>query len=109
MDAVRRVLQELERQAQAEAERRNEAFQQAEAAKQPPKGQAKRKKQKKQPDPGQVQTPDDGMTKVEAIPTSAGATVGVDIRTSVWNRQRVLDALSLTIALGPPPGLNDDW
>jgi hypothetical protein len=112
MDAVMKVLKELERQAQAEAERRNQAFQQAEAAKKPPpQGQKpkgkKQKKQGQQPAP-KLQVADDKLTEVEAIPTSAGAQVSTDARASTWNRQRVLDALTLTIALGPPPGLSDD-
>lgn len=107
-----KVLKELERQAQAEAERRNQAFQETQIAKKPPPQgqQPKRKKQKKQSEQApKLQVADDNLTPVEAIPTSAGAEVSVEPNTSKWNRQRILDALTLTIALGPPPGLSDDW
>lgn len=105
-----KVLKELERQAQAEAERRNQAFQETQIAKKPAaQGQPKRKKQKKQQPEPRLEVADDNLTPVEAIPTSPAAQVSVDPNSSQWNRQRILDALTLTIALGPPPGLSDDW
>lgn len=94
MDAVMKILKEIERQAAAEADRQNQerarAFE-----------EEARSRKRAEPVAPVVETP--------PMPQSEPAAVSpVEEATPRWSRQRVLDALQLQMALGPPPGL-EGW
>lgn len=92
MDAVMKILKEIERQGQ-----------QARQAPAPaPVDDARTRRQEGQDreraamDKAQSESGEDAEW---LIPKDAPARAG-------WSRQRILDALSLSVALGPPPGLD---
>ena len=116
MDQIMKVLQELERNARAEMERQAEAARAEAAARaakanrqaQPP-AQRKRKQKRQEPPQQRLEAPDEALSPVAEIPTSAAPQVSQERSTSNWDRKRILDAFTLMQALGPPPGLRDDW
>lgn len=113
MDQIMKVLQELERNARAEMERQAEAARAqaaAQAARANPQAQQRKRKKQQQQKQQRLEAPEESLTPVAPIPTSAPPQVAVE-RTARrgWDRKRIVDALTLMTALGPPPGLSDDW
>ena len=88
MDAVMKILKELERQNQAP---KND---------QPSPQQQKRKKRKEARQQEVAAQEQEVQSEEELQPIAVPARTG-------WDRQRVVDAMQLMMLLGPPPGLED--
>ncbi len=87
MDAVMKLLQDLERQQNAPVIK-------------PEKGEKRRRKKQPQgeaPPPSPREEPLAPPPPVQSPPPQAEG----------WSRQRLLDAFRIAQALGPPPGLDD--
>ena len=94
MDAVMKILKEIERQAQAP---RNTPA--------PPPQEARKKRraaaEQQQQESMQQAQADSVQSDEWQIPKETSAR-------PAWDRQRIADALQLMMVLGPPPGLQDD-
>jgi len=89
MDAVMKLLQDLERQQNAPVIK-------------PEKGEKRRRKKQQQ---GEAPPPP-AREEAVALPPPA-QTPAPRAETEGWSRQRLLDAFRIAQALGPPPGLDD--
>lgn len=92
MDAVMKILKEIERQSQP-----------AKPVAPPPDNRKQRQaanaqQQQESMDRAQAESvqSDDWQIPQDAAPRAA------------WSRQRIVDALQITMMIGPPPGLEDD-
>ena len=94
MDAVMKILKEIERQA--------EASRQMQAPPEIAEKDVKRKRKRKQ---AEVEPQPVAVVEEQSPPPAASP---IEEAQSGWSRQRIIDALQLSIALGPPPGL-DGW
>lgn len=94
MDAVMKILKEIERQSQA-----------PKPAPTPPAQEARRKRRKAAEE---LQQESMSQAQADSVQSDDWQVPVAEAARPVWDRRRIADALQLMMVLGPPPGLEDD-